>query len=76
MRWIDPISRFGLTARGLLFMGIAAFVIYAALTLDASEARGIEGVMIWVQERAYGRILLGILGLGVMAFGRPHTSTK
>ena len=69
MRWIDPISRFGLTARGLLFMGIAAFVIYAALTLDASEARGIEGVMIWVQERAYGRILLGILGLGVMAFG-------
>lgn len=69
MRWIDPVSRFGLTARGLLFIGIAAFVIVAALTLDAADARGIEGVMLWVQQRAYGRVLLGVLGLGVLAFG-------
>lgn len=69
MRWIDPVSRFGLTARGLLFIGIAGFVTYSALTLDASDARGIEGVMLWVQERAYGRVLLGVLGLGVLAFG-------
>jgi hypothetical protein len=69
MRWIDPVSRFGLIARGLLFIGIAAFVAYSALTLDASDARGIEGVMLWVQERAYGRVLLGVLGGGVVAFG-------
>lgn len=69
MRWIDPISRFGLTARGLLFIGIAAFVIYSAITLDPSQARGIKGVMMWIQERVYGRVLLGALGVGVMSFG-------
>jgi len=69
MRWIDLVSRFGLTARGLLFVGMAVFVIYSAITLDPSAARGIEGVMLWVQERVYGRILLGVLALGVTAFG-------
>lgn len=69
MIWIDPVCRFGLSARGLLFIGMAGFVIYSALTLDPSDARGIEGVMLWVQERAYGRILLGALALGVIAFG-------
>lgn len=69
MLWIDPVSRFGLTARGLLFIGIAVFVIYAAITLDPSDARGIEGVMLWIQDRIYGRVLLGVLALGVLAFG-------
>lgn len=69
MRWIDPVSRFGLSARGLLFLGMASFVIYSAITLDPSDARGVEGVMLWVQQRVYGRILLGVLALGVIAFG-------
>jgi hypothetical protein len=69
MRWIDPVCRVGLIARGLLFVGIGAFVINAALTLDASEARGIEGVMLWVQDQSYGRLMLGALGSGVLAFG-------
>jgi len=69
MRWIDPVSRVGLSARGLLFIGIAAFLIYSAITLDPSDARGIKGVMLWVQQRSYGRVLLGALGVGVIAFG-------
>lgn len=69
MLWIDPVSRVGLTARGLLFLGVAAFVSYSALTLDASDARGVEGVLIWVQERLYGRIMLGALAAGLFAFG-------
>ncbi len=69
MRWIDPVCRVGLIARGLLFVGIGAFVINAALTLDASEARGIEGVLLWVQDQSYGRLMLGALGSGVLAFG-------
>lgn len=69
MRWIGLISRFGLAARGLLFIGVAGFVIYSAFTLDASDARGVEGVLFWVQERVYGRLLLGVLGMGVFAFG-------
>ena len=69
MAWIDPVARFGLFARGLLFLGVGAFVLYAALTLDPSEARGVEGVMLWIQERLYGRIMLAGLALGLIAFG-------
>ena len=31
MAWIDPVARFGLFARGLLFLGVGGFVLYAAL---------------------------------------------
>lgn len=69
LAWIDPVSRIGLGARGLVFAGIAGFVIYAAITLDSSDARGLEAIMLWIQDRAYGRILLGALAFGLMAFG-------
>lgn len=69
MAWIDPVARFGLFARGLLFLGVGGFVLYAALTLDPSDARGVEGVMLWIQDRLYGRIMLAGLALGLIAFG-------
>lgn len=69
MWWIDPVSRVGLIARGLLFIGVAAFVIYSAITLDPNDARGVQGVLIWIQQRLYGRVLLGVLACGLMAFG-------
>lgn len=69
MWWIDPISRIGLTARGLMFVGVGGFVIYAALTLDAGDAKGVQGLLQWVQERSYGRLLLGGWAVGMMLFG-------
>ncbi|HET7313486.1 DUF1206 domain-containing protein [Salinisphaera sp.] len=69
MWWIDPVSRIGLTARGLLFIGIGGFVVYSAITLDPSDAKGMEGLLSWVQQHVYGRIMLAALGLGVILFG-------
>ncbi len=69
MLWIDPVSRFGLIARGLLFLPVGCFVVYAAITLKADQARGLEGALLWVQELAFGRLLLGIAGIGLVAFG-------
>jgi len=69
LRWIDPVSRIGLSARGVVFMAMACFVIYSALTFDASDTRGLEGIMLWIQDRMYGRVLLGVLSLGLLAFG-------
>lgn len=69
MWWIDPVSRIGLTARGLLFVGVGGFVIYAGITLDPGEAKGVQGLLIWVQEHVYGRFLLGVWAVGVMLFG-------
>lgn len=69
MWWIDPISRIGLSARGLLFIGVGGFVVYSAITLDASDARGVQGLLVWVQQHGYGRVLLGLWAIGVMLFG-------
>lgn len=69
MWWIDPVSRIGLSARGLLFLGIGGFVIYSAITLDASDAKGVQGLLVWVQQHGYGRLVLAVWAIGVMLFG-------
>lgn len=69
MWWVDPVSRTGLIARGLLFFPVGCFAIYAAITFNAGEARGLEGALLWLEELAFGRLLLAIIGIGLMAFG-------
>lgn len=69
MRIIDPVSRVGLIARGLLFVAISGFVLYSAFTLDPSDAGGLKTVLLWAQQRLYGRFLLGGIGVGLFAFG-------
>ena len=69
MRWIDPVSRIGLTARGLMFVGVGAFVIYSGLTLDASDALDVAGLLHWVRQGDYGRWLLTAWAGGVALFG-------
>ena len=69
MCWIDPVSRIGLTARGLMFAGVGAFVIYSGLTLDASDALDVAGLLDWVREADYGRWLLTAWAAGVALFG-------
>ena len=69
LRWIDPVSRFGLVARGALFLIVGGFVMYSGLTVEADEARGLQGALLWVQELLFGRWLLGLAGFGLLAFG-------
>lgn len=69
MRFIDPVSRVGLTVRGLIFVALSGFVMYASFTLDSSDAMGLKGLLLWIQGRSYGRFLLGAIGVGLLAFG-------
>lgn len=69
MWWIDPVSRIGLSARRLLFVGVGGFVIYPAIMLDSSDAKGVQGLLIWVQQHVYGRILLDVWAIDAMLFG-------
>ncbi|WP_423822406.1 DUF1206 domain-containing protein [Salinisphaera sp. SPP-AMP-43] len=69
MCWIDPVSRIGLTARGLLFIGVGGFVIYSAITLDPSDSKDVQGLLVWVQQHVYGRVVLAVWAAGVMLFG-------
>jgi Domain of Unknown Function (DUF1206) len=66
---VSPVCRFGLIARGAVFVIIGGFLIVAALELDSAQARGLQGALQTLEQQPYGWILLGIVALGLGAFG-------
>ncbi len=67
--WVRPLCRFGLIARGLVFMIIGSFIGIAAWKYDPEQARGLSGALQALQEQPFGQVLLGIVALGLVAFG-------
>ena len=68
-RWVVRLGRFGLGARGVVFVMIGWFLVRAAMTHDPGKARGLEGALRTLGEQPYGPWLLGIVGLGLAAYG-------
>ncbi|MEO8391616.1 MAG: DUF1206 domain-containing protein [Chloroflexota bacterium] len=68
-KWIKRIGRFGTAARGVVFAMIGLFLFLAAYHHDASQAKGIDGVLAALLQQPYGPWLLGIVALGLIAFG-------
>lgn len=68
-KWAVRISRFGIAARGFVFLIIGYFLIQASVQADASEARGIDGTLQTVARQPYGKFLLSLLALGLIAYG-------
>jgi len=52
-----------------VFLIIGGFLIVAAWQHDPSEARGLGGALATLQQQVYGQILLGIVAVGLIAFG-------
>jgi hypothetical protein len=65
----SPICRFGLIARGIVFLIIGGFFLIAAWRFSSGEVRGLKGALDVLQEQPYGWILLAIVALGLFAFG-------
>lgn len=59
----------GLTARGVVFGIVGAFLIQAALHARANEARGVGGALLALEERPSGQWLLGAVALGLVVYG-------
>ncbi len=68
-RVIVPVSRFGLAARGIVFVLVGCFFVVAALQQDASEATGLSGALDTIRQQPYGGFLLAVVALGLVAFG-------
>jgi hypothetical protein len=62
-------GRFGLAARGLVFMLAGGFVVVAALRFDPSEAAGLCGALQTLLRQPFGSWLLGVTALGLVAYG-------
>ena len=66
--WVDAAVKAGILARAVVFAIIGGFLVYAAFTADPDKARGVGGALSWLQSQAWGGILLGLIGAGLMAF--------
>ncbi|MDQ3321741.1 MAG: DUF1206 domain-containing protein [Acidobacteriota bacterium] len=62
-------GQIGLVARGIVFGIIGAFLGLAALHSNAGEARGLGGALRALQGQSYGQLLLGVVALGLVAYG-------
>jgi hypothetical protein len=69
LEWVTAIGRCGIGARGVTLGIIAAFLLLAAWRHDSSQARGLAGSLDALWEQPFGPALLGIVAVGVIAFG-------
>lgn len=67
--WATRIGRFGEAARGIVFTITGFFLIQAARQSDPSEVRGLDGALQALAQQPYGPWLLGIVALGLVAYG-------
>jgi hypothetical protein len=67
--WATRIGRFGLAARGVVYNIIGFFLIQAARQSNSNQVRGLEGALDLLAQQSYGRWLLGIVAIGLIAYG-------
>lgn len=68
-RWARRLGQFGLAARGVTFGIIGGFLITAALEADPTESGGLSEALQTLAAQPYGPWLLGIVALGLVAYG-------
>lgn len=66
---VTRIAQVGLSARGVVFGIIGVFLIQAAVGYDPDKVRGISGALRSLEQQPFGPYLLGIVALGLIAFG-------
>ena len=68
-KWIEWIGSFGHLARMVVFGLIGVFLIKAAIDYNPNKAVGLDGALAKIADASYGPFLLGIVAVGLIAFG-------
>ncbi len=68
-KWATRLGIFGLAARGIVFGITGIFLMQAARQSDPNQARGLGGALAALEQQPYGPWLLGIVALGLIAYG-------
>lgn len=64
-RWVLGVSRFGLSARGLVFVVVGTAIVWAMVTRDPEEALTVDGLLDSLRGEPW---LLGAIGAGLLAY--------
>ena len=68
MRYVTPVSRFGLIARGVAFIEIAVLLAVSGSRYQAMHPPGLKDALNGLQDLPAGGIVLMIVALGLIAF--------
>jgi len=67
-KWVLGISGLGTAARGVVFCAIGFFLIQAARNNNPNEARGLGEALQALSQQPFGKWILGIVALGLIAY--------
>ncbi|MGH8166889.1 MAG: DUF1206 domain-containing protein, partial [Woeseiaceae bacterium] len=65
---VTHICRVGLMARGVVFLIIGGMIIWAAVEVNPDKATGLGGALDALRSQPYGKWLLAIIAIGLLAF--------
>lgn len=68
-RWACRLGRCGTASRGLVIALVGIFLLQAAVFVNPEDVKGIDGALLALARQPYGPWLLGLIALGLMAFG-------
>jgi hypothetical protein len=67
--WILRLGRFGILARGVVSTMMGGYLLLAGMRNAPDEARGTRGAIESLGQHAFGAWILGLIALGLVAFG-------
>ena len=68
MRYVRPVSRFGLIARGVVFIEIALLLLISGSKYKAMDPPGMKDALDALQNLPAGGVVLMVMALGLIAF--------
>ena len=69
LKWGERLGRAGFAARGVVYLLIGGFLLYAAIQSNPQQAKGIGGALNVLRETSYGPWVLAIVAAGLFAYG-------
>ena len=66
--WLVNISRFGIAARGVVFVMIGFFILQAAKNYDPDKVKGLDGALFTLTQQPFGKALLALMALGLVSY--------
>lgn len=66
---VVALGRFGMLARGIIFLVVGWFIVRAGLHHDAAEVQGFGGAFMFLLAQPFGHVVLGVVALGIVALG-------
>ena len=66
--WLVNISRFGIAARGVVFIMLGFFVVQAAHQSNPQKVKGLDGALYTLTQQPFGKVLLTLMALGLVAY--------